>query len=346
LGACDPRAAEAAAAYFGGPFPDAAVVVLADRRASCALAHAGGIEPLADLAFDGDLASLFAAAQRHAGTAAVCFGGADARDRAANGAVRRHTDTPLWMNPAAGAGAAALGAAILGAMECAQGAADFAIRTGSPAVGPAYNAAQIRTFLRSQGILLEEAGRDEAPAFAAERLLSGERLVWFDGRLDFDEDAAASRSILRAVSPDAPVDAAAGEVVAIAAERAHDIFEGEGTWPALVDAVVRPAWRARFGIAGGADHALPVAPIAAEARGFRALLATMEQRGGCPAVVARALRLPSGPVACAPHDAWAARDVANASTLVLGPYVLVEFLTKQGAAREIADSTPSGRSPE
>lgn len=344
FGQCDSRAAEAAAAYVGSPFSDAVVAVVGEGRAYAALAHAGEIEPLDELPFDGDVLSLFARARRHAGADAICVGGTGARDRAAMGIALQ--SGRVWMNAAAGGGAAAIGAAILGTQECSSGAAT-AVKVGSAAVGPAYNAAQIRTFLRSQGIVREETGRDEAPALVAERLAAGARAIWFDGRLDFDEDAAGSRSVLRVASPREPADRRAGEVIAVPAERAAEVFEVEAPCPPIVEARLRPAWRAFLG------DAAAVAPIAAEHRGFRALLAALEQRTGCPGVVARPLRVPSGPVACAPHDAWLARERAAASVIALGPYVLDDSLTRTGAAREIEgrppspiDPAPSARSTE
>jgi carbamoyltransferase len=213
--------------------------------------------------------------------------------------------------------------------------------------GPSYNAAQIRTFLRSQAILVDEPGRDEAPSKAAALLAQGHRVAWLDGRLDFGAETAGSRSLLRAPSGRHPADTVAGEALAVVAERAAEIFEIDGPCSSLLEIPVRAAWRERLGITGDAARPVPVTPVPAEHRAFRTLLAHFETETGCPALVAQPLRREGGPVACAPNDAWAARDSARAAALVMGPYLIAGApLTEDAHPRDIRVSTSTPESLE
>ena len=254
------------------------------------------------------------------------------------------------MHPAAGAGAAALGAALLGWQEASvPGSASPGHEPRIPSgTGPSYNAAQIRTFLRSQAILPDEPGRDEAPEKAALLLAQGHRVAWLDGRLDFGADPAGSRSLLRAPSGRHPADPAAEETFAVAAERMEEIFEIEGPCPAWMELTVRAPWRDALGITGDITRPVPVTPVPAEHRGFRSLLARFESETGCPALIARGLRRDGvGPIACSPNDAWAARDSAGAAALVMGPYLIAGApLTEDARPRDIRVSTSTPESLE
>ena len=153
--------------------------------------------------------------------------------------------------------------------------------------------------------------------------------------------------MLRAPSGRHPADPAAGETLAVAAERVPEIFEIDGPCPALLELTVRLEWREKLGIAGDGTRPVPVTPVPSEHRGFRSLLVHFENDTGSPALVARPLRLDGGPVACAPNDAWAARDSARAAALVMGPYLVAGHpLTEDARPRDIRMSTSTPESLE
>ncbi len=338
--AVDTALAEAAAARFTSPFPDTAVLVLEGDRIVRVAGREGRLEILGSGPAGGDAGTAAELLLEESGAAALGLAGPGAQDRAANGTLLARGFAKLWIHPAAGGGASALGAALLGWCDASGGGApDARVPSGT---GPAYNAAQIRTFLRSQGLTPEEPGRDEAPLQAADLLAAGHRVAWFDGRLDFGEDTAGSRSVLRAPSARNPADGSADESLAVAAERVPELFAHDGPCPPLVDLPVRDAMREKLRAPAAPGDRVPVTPIGAEHRGFRALLAAFEQTTGCPALVARPLRRLNGVVAASPNDAWVARERDPAAALVLGPYLVAGApLTGDAAARDIRESTPS-----
>ncbi len=338
--AVDPALAEAAATHFTSPFPDTAVLVLDGPQVIRVGTRGGRLEVLGTGAAGSDVGAAAEQLLEECGTAALGLAGPGAQDRAANGRLLARGFARLWIHPATGGGAAALGAALLGWRDASGGGTpDARIASGA---GPVYNAAQIRTFLRSQGLTPAEPERDEAPRRAAALLAEGHRVAWFDGRLDFGEETAGSRAVLRAPSVRHPADAAADETLAVAAERIPELFTHDGPCPPLVDLPVREAMRETLRAPSVPSDRVPVTPVGAEHRGFRALLAAFEQLTGCPALVARPLRRLNGVVAASPNDAWEAREREPAAALVLGPYVVTGApLTGDATARDSREPTSS-----
>ncbi|MFN8177887.1 MAG: hypothetical protein U0167_08165 [bacterium] len=329
--------AEATSAYHASPFLEAAILVIEDGGVAAFHGRDGALQSLG--ATSSDAAAAAAQLRTETGAAALALGGAGALDRASNSRLRQAGFASVWVAPAPGSGAAALGAA-LAAWRRRSGTRGIAATSGDArigtALGPSYNAAQIRTFLRSQGLSLDELERDAAPRAAAALVAEGRRTGWLDGRLDLGEETAGSRAILRAPSPGAPPNSAAGETLAVAAERAAEIFDVDLPCSPLLELAVRAPWRAKLADGARPDRPLPVTPIPAEHRGLRALLAAFEASTGIPAVVAASLRAPNGAVACSPADAWPTRAEASLDALVLGPYVVSERpLTAGVAAQEI-----------
>lgn len=338
----DATLAEAAAAALTSPHESAAVVVIEGERVTRARVESGTLRIQGSERWQGDLQGTAERWLRESGASSLALGGSGAQDRTLNGGLLRRGIRDLWIHPAAGGGAAALGAALLGWRD--SGGAE--IPKVPTALGPAYNASQIRTFLRSQGILPEEPGRDDAARQAAHLLAEGDRVAWMDGRLDFGEDTAGSRSVLRAPSPRHPADSAADEALAVAAERIPELFDLDGPCPAFVELQARPGWRERLGLAE-AERPVPVSPVAAEHRGLRTLLAAFEQATGSPAVVARPLRRLGGAIAAAPHDVWAARGAERVAALALVPYLVTGTpLTEGHAPRESRALTSAPESTE
>ena len=321
LRSVDPASAEAAAGWVSAPWAEAAILVLGGEELVRAVARDGRVRILGREKRDADMRRHAGRVIEESGIDALVLAGRGARDRMANGALMREGFRRLWMHPASGAGAAALGAALLGPEDAvsAAGAGEAKIPSG---IGPSYNAAQIRTFLRSQGVSAPEPGRDEAPRAAASLLAKGAVVGWMDGRLDFGDETAGSRAVFRAPSPARPPVTSADEALAVPAERAAEIFEVDGPCPPRTELVVRDAWRDRLADPVDPARALAVAPVPTEHRTFRVLIAAFESETGCPAVVARPMRRPTGPIACAPHDVWSARDAAALDALALGPYVV------------------------
>lgn len=288
--------AHARAALVMSGFREAAVVVFDGERATIARGSAGALEILDPGADGRDADTLLARARELTGCDSLAVGGAGAggvelvRRVTHSGAFER-----IWFQPA-GAAAAALGAAL----SSFEGGA-----AGRP-LGPSYNAHEIRTFLRSRHAVPEEIDRDDVSAAVAPLLDAGRRVGWFAGRLEFGEQAPASRSILSrpgsTPSPDA--------VLAVPADRAAALFPLDER----VRSPLAPAGTA------------PDAPVVfrADREEHRALYALLEavEAGGCaPVLECRPLAAPGEPLACTPRDAWETAERGGLDALVMEKYV-------------------------
>ncbi len=319
--------AHAAGAYYTSPLPDAAVLVLgAGANASLWRGRGAALEPVRALEapFEG-IGPLVHSLHEETGADAFALGGPLAAERGIVGTVRRDAGfADLWIHPAAGGGAEAIGAAFDVWLQSGAPTAGEGARRERPgaAPGPGYNAHEIRTFLRSHGIDSTELTPEEQTSLATDSLVGGLRLAWFAGRLDLAEDATATRSTLRRPTSSAPL--TDSDSLVVPKELASEILELEHTEvPAFLDAVVRGPWRERCGVAPATSHLQPVFLADRDAhRELHAVLEALEGHGEPPALAARPLARAGEPVACSPGDAYEAWGALALDALRLGPYLL------------------------
>jgi predicted NodU family carbamoyl transferase len=325
----EPELAHAAAAYLPSAFEQAAVLVVGGRGQPSYVARGtGGSVEVAEtlLPDEGDpkevAVRLAHGAQRVAPADALAIGGPGAGFRATNGRILavglfRH----VWVQPAAAVGASALGAAlILAHREGGQ-----VRRPDRPDLGfgPGYNAAQIRTFLRSQRAAAEELERGETPERVARLLAEGCEVGWFDGRLDFGDETAGSRSVLRAPGAGGAPPPREGEVLVLPSGRADEFVAFEGECPPLVALPLRDEWKEQLGDPSDPDDPRAVVTVdRRDHRGLAALLAAVERTTGSPVLAARPLRPPGEPVACTPRDAWNTFSAVGVDAMALGDFLL------------------------
>ncbi|HMB70287.1 MAG TPA: hypothetical protein VKU85_13305, partial [bacterium] len=202
----------------------------------------------------------------------------------------------LWFQPA-GAAAAALGAALESGGDGPAGRA----------LGPSYNAHEIRTFLRSRSVEPEDIGRDDVAAGVASLLDGKRRIGWFAGRLEFGEQAPASRSVLSLPGRSPARDA----VLAVPAERAGELLSVDDR----VRSPLAPA---------GTEPDAPVVFRAdrEEHRALHALLRAVEAAGRKPVLECRPLAGPGEPLACTPRDAFETAERGELDALVMERYVV------------------------
>ena len=140
------------------------------------------------------------AAVKETGVGKLCLAGGVALNCVANGGIVRvgHVDE-IWVQPAAGDAAGALGAALCayhglaGKPRAADGETD-AMR-GSY-LGPAFAQGEIETRLDAQGARFAVRDEEEMLASTAEGLADGKAVGWFQGRMEFGPRALGARSIL------------------------------------------------------------------------------------------------------------------------------------------------------
>lgn len=323
----DRQTALAAGAFLPSPFEEAAVLVLGDeaRATPTAIARGRGtsLEILETVpALSASQAAEHARRARDATTLdrlVVSGPGAAARETVA-ALTRGHPFSEVWVQPAAAAGADALGAAL----RFASGDGEIADRAKiGRALGPGYNAHQIRTFLRSRDVQPEELPRDDtAPAIAA-LLAEGRTVGWFAGRLGLGDDTAATRSVL--CRPDVDTGPAGESILAVPDESAAEHFEIDpGVRSPLAAAVPVPACRERLGPAGAveADPVLVFRADRQEHRAFHDLLSAVGSGGGLPVLAVRPLASAGQPVACTPRDAYEAFAELGIDALAMERYLV------------------------
>jgi carbamoyltransferase len=322
--------AQAHAAFRTSAFGEAAILIAGFRSIATGRGGPGGIEldtrteEPSSFATDLESATLrvqFVARKLRESTgleALAMAGPLAARPELVGELHRAAIFRELWIHPAAGGGAGAVGAALrVAAAEGELVPASHPIRT----LGPGYNSHQIRTFLRSREIFPEELTDAELTKNVAALLAQGQRVGWYQGRLEFSEHPIASRSILRSPTHGDrdPLDA-----VCVPAERAATLFElTAGAPPLGCELLLRDAWDSLFGDPNRPKRARAVFLAERELhRELHHLLETFREATGHPALLASPLRRAGEPIACTPADAFEVLESKTIDALALGSFVV------------------------
>lgn len=128
-------------------------------------------------------------AVRVTGESEVCTAGGVALNCVANGRLVSE-GIDLHVPPAPHDAGVALGAAMIVAAQCGEAVQQVC----TPALGPQYTSDQVRTVLRSVGVSYSEV--DDVGAAAADEVLRGHVVGWFQGRAEVGPRALGQRSIL------------------------------------------------------------------------------------------------------------------------------------------------------
>jgi carbamoyltransferase len=136
---------------------------------------------------------------RQTGMKNLVLAGGVALNCVANGRLLREGPFErLWIQPAAGDAGGSLGSALFvwhqlldkprtpGALDTQRGSL----------LGPSFDSEAIRTVVNEQGIPYRELPEAELLAETAERLVAGQVIGWFSGRMEFGPRALGARSIL------------------------------------------------------------------------------------------------------------------------------------------------------
>jgi carbamoyltransferase len=185
----------------------------------------------------------------------LCIVGGVALNCVANGRIARESGFDnIWIQPAAGDDGIAIGCAYYGRLAIEKKARSFVMThayLGADYAEEALRAATEKWLIRLSTI---RSHRDDICRDTARTLAEGRVVGWFQGRSEFGPRSLGNRSILadprtaemkdilnkrvkhrQAFRPFAP---------AVLAERANDIFEGEGESPFMLLAKrVRPEWK-------------------------------------------------------------------------------------------------------
>jgi carbamoyltransferase len=285
----------------------------------------------------------------------LCMAGGVALNSVGNGRIiREGIFDDVWIQPAAGDAGGSLGAAlfayhhVLGRERRVDGVHDA--QRGSY-LGPAFDAAEIGTWLEEAGLPHTSLDDREAPRTVASLIAERNVVGWFSGRMEFGPRALGARSIL-ADPRDPEAQARLNAKIkfresfrpfapACLAERAPEYFELEGASPyMLVVAPVREEHRRRGGdrlqgldrlkaplsvipAVTHVDHTARVQTVGTATHpAFRGLLESFEEDTGCPMVVNTSFNRRGEPIVCTPADAYECFMRTEMDVLVLEGHLL------------------------
>ena len=278
------------------------------------------------------IAGLVRKVTRDAGSRDLCLAGGVAMNCKANGTLLDGGAVDgLFVQPAADDSGAALGAALLGAVELGD---DPRHRQRSAAVGPGFGADEAREVLDLVGARYSTP--DDLPEAVADRLARGEICGWVQGRMEAGARALGSRSIVASPTdpemkdrinlgvkfrepwrpyapsmtrrgaeqllgeqPDLPFMIVARPAAGEAAEALPSVVHVDGTVrPQTVDEQVDPAWHA--------------------------LISAVGQRTGYDVVLNTSHNVRGKPIDRGPRDALSTFYTSGMHALALGPYLVTK----------------------
>ena len=246
----------------------------------------------------------------------LCMAGGVALNCVANGRIAREAGFDnVWIQPAAGDDGIAIGCAYYGHLAILKQSRSFVMHHAY--LGVDYDDEAV-VAAAGKGLVRAQATRTTCPNICsptASLLAKGNVFGWFQGRSEFGPRALGNRSILadprsadmkdkvnmrvkhrQAFRPFAPV---------VLAERAHEIFEGEGDSPfMLLTRYVRPEWRDRIPAVVHVDGTARVQTVRQEhnPRLYR-LLKEFEAITGVPVLLNTSFNIKGEPIVETPEDA-------------------------------------------
>jgi carbamoyltransferase len=308
---------------------------------------------------------------RETGMDNLCMAGGVALNCVGNGRILREGPfRNIWIQPAAGDAGGALGvASLIWHRHCGK---PRVVEPGRDAMkgaylGPAFEPAEIESFLKRQNAPYQRLDRDELTETVADLLANESVVGWFDGRMEFGPRALGARSILgdprsprmqaqlnlkikfrESFRPFAP---------SVLRERVSDWFEMDVDSPYML--LVAPVkeerqipmaddQRALWGIdllnvprsdipaVTHVDYSARVQTVHRETNpNYYDLIRAFEQKTGCGVIVNTSFNVRGEPIVCTPEDAYRCFMRTKMDYLVLGPFLLGK--ESQGEWQETTD---------
>jgi carbamoyltransferase len=298
------------------------------------------------------------ALHKETGKTRLCMAGGVALNSVANGRILRETPfTELYVQPAAGDGGGAVGAALYAQHQLLGQPRRFVMEHAY--WGKSYSQGESVDWLRSQNIAHEIVdSEDRMLDRTVESLVRGEVVGWHQGRFEWGPRALGSRSIIadarRADMKDIvntkikfrePYRPFAPSVLADAAERYFDLPDACKHYPArfmLLVVPVRPEHHATLPAITHVDGSGRLQTVFKDASPlYYSLIERFGKATGVPVILNTSFNLKGEPIVATPANAHNTFAKSDMDMLVLGN-VLVR--KKQVAARR-ADTPPGPASP-
>lgn len=257
----------------------------------------------------------------------------------------------LYIQPAAGDGGGALGAALWGYHEVlGQPRSDFHLR--HCAWGQEHDDAAVADFLRRQGVSFREL--DDPCDEVVERLCQGQVVGWMQGRFEWGPRALGQRSILAD-----PREAGMKDVVnarikfrepfrpfapSVLAERVGEYFEladADTVDPArfmLLVTPVRPRGRELLPAVTHVDGTARIQAVhRAESPLYHRLIERFAQASGVPVLLNTSFNLRGEPIVNTPAEAYATFARSDMDALVMGRFLVSRRAAGEGRQISAAD---------
>jgi carbamoyltransferase len=260
----------------------------------------------------------------------LCIAGGVALNCVANGRIAREAGFDnVWIQPAAGDNGIAIGCAYYGLLELQKQPRSFVMKhsyTGRTYPDADVEAATQRSLVRIQtsAVRRDNICRDTAKLLAEQQVIG-----WFQGGSEFGPRALGNRSILadprkpemkdilnsrvkhrQPFRPFAPI---------VLAERAHEIFEGDGDSPfMLIAKPVRPEWREKIQAIVHVDGTARVQTVTEDTNPvLYRLLLEFEALTGVPVLLNTSFNVKGEPIVETPRDAMACFLTTGIDHLIL-----------------------------
>jgi carbamoyltransferase len=301
--------------------------------------HYADIAASIQLVIEETLLTMARAVQRETGLSRLCLAGGVALNSVANGRILRETPfEALYIQPAAGDGGGALGAALYGYHAVLGRPRGFVM--GHASWGQAHDAAVIESFLRAGGIAHERFEREERLIErVVDRLQEGKVVGWSQGRFEWGPRALGHRSILadprrpdmkdivntkikfrepfRPFAPSALV------------ERAEEYFvlpDAERHYPARFMLYVVDVREDKRELVPAITHVDGTGRLQTVRRDtnprYHRLISTFAEATGVPMVLNTSFNLRGEPIVNTPAEAFNTFTQSGMDVLVLGDYVV------------------------
>jgi carbamoyltransferase len=276
--------------------------------------------------------------QSQTGQKRLCIAGGVGLNSVANGRILRETPfEELFIQPAAGDGGGALGAALWAYHSLLGKPRDFIMKHAY--WGRSYSTAEISDFLRENNIPHREFQGDDVLDAAVDRLKSGKVIGWFQGRFEWGPRALGNRSILAdpgnpqmkdivnaKIKFREPYRPFAPSVLAECAEVFFDLPNAARHYPArymLYVVPVRPTQQAVLPAITHVDGTGRLQTVfREESPRYYKLIERFGQATGVPVLLNTSFNLRGEPIVTTPANAFNTYSKSEMDALVLGDFLI------------------------
>jgi len=278
--------------------------------------------------------------KRETGQTSLCMAGGVALNCTVNGVIKRsRLFKNMFIQPAAGDDGSALGAALY--IQRLNEPERAPAKMTLPLWGPEYDDNTLERMLVHQTEVSHVyiQGFQELAQHIAQRLVEGQIIAWFQGRMEFGPRALGNRSILadpRASDMRDRINAMVKKrenfrpfAPAVLAEAASEYFaiekrDSDSYAHMLYVTHVRPQYRSQLPAITHIDGSARVQTVDRDHnRRFWTLIEAFGKLTGLPIVLNTSFNVRGQPIVCTPQEAIDTFLLANLDALVLGNHVLV-----------------------